>query len=200
MNMTTTRLSPKKREARVQVAKDVLAQIQRRRFLATRGIYVGSLFNKNGDEVGCPNDLCEKPTNKVLRGKSCEVCAIGSLVVARALRAKDTIDVGALDGMRDPLGDLFTDDELGTIEGAFEGSCAGGYRWDFIRDADENLKTIMRNIVRNKGKFKPEEMPGASFSGEKSGFEEDDDYDDGQTYSDDTYSDHNYECTDGLRT
>lgn len=156
------------RKLAVAIAKDVLKQLRARRYLAQPGVYLEA----DGAKVKGGDDL-----RKVLpKIKKCHVCAIGAAFLSY-VRLKDGVKVVAADGwpagsrppafvhpegshtlfsgrasaMRDLLVQAFDRDMLSDIESAFESN------WGGYRTAGNRLRAIMLNIIRNKGKFEPDQ-------------------------------------------
>jgi hypothetical protein len=161
------------------VARDVIQQIEAKRFIAEQGTYLSvtglkaiNLFEKAHEEND--DDALETPLDSVLaKAESCHVCGIGSLFVA-AVERGDACTLGDMSGhndddyLREYLGDFFSDQQLFLIEAAFEGHTVndapdGVKSWDTsnatnyvrgIHNENERLLAIMRNIVKN-GEFDP---------------------------------------------
>ncbi len=160
-----------KAEKRVEIAKDVLAQLRAEKIVASQGTYCFLDADIQGTE-----ELREE-----VKGARCEVCALGALFMGD-IRKNDKckgVDVGLglePDGfvnhyideraMRDRLGKLFSVKQTALIECAFEKgidptnslseneyatATAFGNRYE---DSSERLRVIMRNIIRNDGQFK----------------------------------------------
>lgn len=140
--------------------------------------YMDGLIDKFLDDP--KNDCCEFTefhakdfTSKV---NKCKVCALGSIFVSAAnlydnivLDTRDPSDV--FDSIKtSPLTKYFSADELLMIESSYEGqdgACfddlnikeaglANAYYISFKNDKDR-LAAIMKNIIRNKGYFKPDQ-------------------------------------------
>lgn len=175
MNQLTKRididsLSPA--QARVVIAKDVLAATRAKKFIPTNGTYcaIGKIDVKVGKGL--------RPALKKM--KDCRVCALGAMFIAKVARFNDfTVsanDISGLpwdsedfetsrDAITDTLGRYFDSEQMTLIENAFE-SC--GYYADDdgsrsralkfccqLKTAKERLTCIMRNIIINKGTFVP---------------------------------------------
>ena len=124
-------------DPRVVVARDVIQQLNEKRLVARKGIYMRIPDFADSDDRWRPGRrygdmfLAEIPreesVKKVLAGKTCEVCAIGALFVARVDQVNG-VTVGAMNRdanndrfMRHFLGTMFSRDQLSLIELAFEG-------------------------------------------------------------------------------
>lgn len=166
-----------KAEQRVLIAKDVIAQINIGKYKANTGNYIQDLKVSNS----ILNKDARKHINEI---KSCEVCALGGCLIS-AVKFKNTLTVNQLKDLHDVLNDrispqgklitsVFTKKQLQMIETAFEkgfslwadainddnyltgdvyDKCTEfGYKYDKDKD---RLLAIMKNIVTNKGTFKP---------------------------------------------
>ncbi len=151
-----------KAEKRVQLAKDVIKQIGAKKFIPTRGAYLENSNSDLNSDIFSEKDY-GKQVNELLKNKKCKVCALGSAFVAGVLRANDMVcdtTYVAEGTMRDYLHKYFgfNISELFDIECAFEGFLADGEIQNFYvnyPNKKENLLAIMKNIIKNKGKFKP---------------------------------------------
>lgn len=164
-------------DARVAIAKDVIETLEIGRMKATAGTYY-----ELDEWIEGANESFETAALSVRkRGNTeCRVCAIGAAAVC-AVGLYDEApelelnwqtswsahDVNSWD-MRNVLARWFTRKQLDLIECAFEGDddfTAGGSSQDArdraIRfgerseDDRDRLVSIMQNIVRNKGSFRP---------------------------------------------
>jgi len=161
-----------KPELRVEIAKDVLKHIKANSFIPEAMTYF---------EVKSKHKYVGRQLKDILpKIKECRVCAIGGMFYSYVMRHNNyEIDV---DGVRcvDPdenrkLMSMFTTKQLELIEGAFEMSgfvSKGDYSRktiDRARNYRERLNLckgvkgndekalihIMKNIIKNKGTFKP---------------------------------------------
>jgi len=160
-------------EKRVAIAKDVLAQIKAKRFEARCGIYVSGKA-----EPGSTKEPFAAAPKEI---KKCNVCALGSLFMAKGDLVPNTLDrLEIYDGFigserpAEQLGAYFSQDQLDLIESAFEGADYSHdgtsyreivvdrfYGWEASQeDQNELLKCIMANIVRNRGTFVIEDTRG----------------------------------------
>ncbi len=185
-NVAFEKMSPA--EKRVQIARDVIAQLNSKRLIATTGLWLdavnGSLFKDK--------DIKSNPEVKELlsKVKQCQGCALGGMFMCAVERANklkfsqlqcgkdfdpkyhsiDNEDIHA-DDTFSYMERFFTKNQLNLIEIAFEqGSGATSYdevsnfdeACDFayeIDDAGTRMRLIMENIVLNKGVFKPKQKP-----------------------------------------
>lgn len=85
-----------KAEKRVQIARDVLAQLKTGYLKAKPGVYLESRgLNKLTDYYGCilnPGDAASEMKDILDKDKSCTVCGIGSLFVC-AVRRLDNLKI-----------------------------------------------------------------------------------------------------------
>lgn len=135
-------------EKRVQIAKDVLAQLALKKLIPEQGTYVESS-----------------------NGESCTACALGALFACTAVRVgnKELIEEASnywgFDQIREQLTPLFSEQQLGKIECAFEGWGAddseeyGSLMTEAYNDGISSprvrMERIMRNIIANNGTFVP---------------------------------------------
>lgn len=156
-----------KLEKRIVLAKDVIAQIEAKRYTARLGTYLDIRDKK-----------VERYTEDSLLDKSkigeknivCEVCAIGSLFVSNAILSNKKLTDDD-DKMLSSLRNIFSKKEMRTLEYLFEGrdiddmfeakthkniqikKDIAKYRVG-QRGAEQRLVNIMQNIIDNKGNFK----------------------------------------------
>lgn len=170
-NEAFEKLSPAKK--RVAIAKDVIAQLQTKKFKAEQGVYVR--LDKELTERELKKDASEILT----AAKECTVCGIGGLFVSAVCKADklpvqealDAYDYSRsetnFDGEKayEYLEQFFDEQTLRNIETAFEQRDDFGGEWgadefaEEVEDDDDRLRLIMENIVVNKGKFKVENKP-----------------------------------------
>lgn len=163
-------------EKRVQIARDVIAQLAAKRLIATTGTWLA-----NGDEgdLFTKEDVHKNPElQKILkRQKECTGCALGGMFMCAVERA-DELRLGDLDRdsrdyrqMQDGsvfkyMEKFFSREQLDEIEAAFEqgegfvddSNVASGWLSE-VDDANERMRLIMENIVANKGKFNISKSP-----------------------------------------
>lgn len=139
-------------EKRVALAKDVLAQLELKKFSACSGTYILVQDQNTENEV-------------------CNVCALGSLVMS--LVDGEAVDENGYEAVGCAAildqNDLWTWRESDMIEAAFEGWQLDYYnpetgdlekQYVFSRHSQKSttrLRVLMENIVRNSGNFNPEE-------------------------------------------
>lgn len=162
-------------EARVVVAKDVLAELDAKTMRGERGVYV-DLFNGIRDLELIGADLRE-----YIGLKPCRVCAVGAAAVAFVRR----FDGVKIDGTEDDDGDtiaetpeahevanaIFPEHMRALMESAFEvdtwfaksatgdaelAGRAADFGCDFGEgEEDAALRAIFQNIIDNGGEFRP---------------------------------------------
>lgn len=148
---------------RVRIAKDVIKLLKSKHIEATHGTYIA--LGRSGGEYPDPLKQLDQVIEQNKGRSNCQVCAIGALLVADVmLRDKMMVkDIGSGSGLKQRLRRHFGLGQLGLIESAFEGSMMG-YSHDCYKAIDfgrqhkrglNRLKAIMRNIIRNRGNFKP---------------------------------------------
>lgn len=147
-----------KAAVRVEIAKDVIAQVKAKRFRVRTGRYIvgDAAFD---EQFGCG-------VNKPVRPPAqCQVCAIGGMFVAaldrfNELYMRDVSDSEPNeDNMRGYLSRWFEYDQLQAIEAAFEmwdvgNPAEGGFGRRYDLSADR-LVAICENIITNAGSFAP---------------------------------------------
>jgi hypothetical protein len=173
-----------KAQKRVMIAKDVIKQINEKKFWATRGDWATVRIDK---ELSKETQACSVLENK---DTECSCCALGAMMLSE-IRHMDKITIKDLDldvyfgettfrvdhgAKGDRLGLYFSEDQIRLIEMAFEfgrgnyyplisrpdeqraKDFAFGLGRDYeVADDQENyrLVAIMENIIENKGTFKP---------------------------------------------
>lgn len=172
MNLETfNKLS--KAKAAVQIATDVLKQLKARRLIASSGYLCFEGISRN---YGAHNNR-NKQMQELVAGKRCEVCGIGALFVA-AVDIADDITLGqywsegSQESIRRYLVQWFDARDIQHVERAYEG-------WDNYADVtaliprSQRLELIMKNIVRNEGRFEgaeflatAEELADPEFAGD----------------------------------
>lgn len=142
-------------QKKVELAKDVILQINSGFFNVTRGTFFSKQSSIKSEDLG--EDL--------LLGTQCTVCAKGALFAADIMKKgncsndKFKVDKGNAD-VYNRLGGIFTKAELDEIEVAFEMWIGHGYsdayHFGTLYDSSaERLEAIMQNIIDNEGTFKP---------------------------------------------
>lgn len=158
-----------KAEKRVQIAKDVLLQIEAKRIKPQAGVYIQAKVKNTfafGKEWDDPIINEKEQVQDTLKNATCDACALGSMFICAVdrhdrLRIKNLntfavsaypkdknaeIELGGSD-MYDYLSKFFSSDQLVAIEDAFEGD------YKDISSDKKRLKAIMNNIIKNNGKF-----------------------------------------------
>lgn len=158
-----------KAEIRVAIAKDVIASLNK--IIPTNGIYFGIDYRFDRTQ------LTKKKNSKVLAEKlkkNCEVCALGACFIS-AVKLTNEWDFSGLRfsggypklTLEAKLLDYFTQEQLELIECAFERCSSFGHNLEYekaanaasfkenIEDPTERLEAIMKNIISNKGSFRP---------------------------------------------
>lgn len=144
---------------RVQIANDVLAQLDKKAFRARGGAYVCTDDGVTADEVdrwSANVDVREKALDITKRSRKCEVCAKGSLVIASFIRYDGILSEYANYGdcwhlnTSDICVRLFGMQQACRIEAYFESFWLTRYKNPTLR-----LRRIMENIIENKGVFSP---------------------------------------------
>lgn len=168
---------------RIAIAKDVIAQMNSKKYHPRGGIYIDLYLEKNNCEFEGV-----KPLHEVVKAtQMCDVCAIGAMCLSAAT-VFDGVEWNGQqsrywgsDGceqdsnIRKVLHQFFDEQQLALIEAAFEGDSRHP-EWinDFVSDDDletcyrfadehwghqERLQLIMQNIINNDGEFRPELLP-----------------------------------------
>ena len=155
-----------KAEQRVEIANDVLKHIK-----------TGKIIAQHGDfwQPETPWEFCNKPLKETLQKvKECKVCAIGSVFYSYVMRHnKYVIDSDGIYCISETdilnTATMFSENQLRLIEAAFEkkdfsfgvlslskSDTAIAYKLkNGLQKDEETLIHIMKNIIRNKGTFKP---------------------------------------------
>ena len=140
-------------ERAVAVAKDVIAQLKRKAFVATPNTY---LFHDGDISHLMPEDDLRAHLAEL---GNCKVCAKGAIFLC-SVRLFDQVTVGNNDSLYNSrvVWDLFGDD-ANSIEYAFE-----GWNDDYTPerefyaahpDPKRRLIAIMQNIIEHDGRFVP---------------------------------------------
>jgi hypothetical protein len=171
----------KKAEMRVAIAKDVIAQIKAKKYNPTQGSWVDGVDGPDYVDWLFENaTTCEVDVQVYTKSiKKCNVCALGSLFVSAVNKYNNvygtykTVSLPSIFDFREtnnrsPLLRYFTIKQIRLIEYTFEGGM-GAVCFDddhpmvnkayafYSRypDSKDRLLAIMKNIVENKGTFKP---------------------------------------------
>lgn len=160
-----------KAQRRVMVARDVIKQLDMKRYVGMRGVYVHAAQGIDDQPIDVL--LPAQPIAK--RIKRCEVCALGAIFVSYARKLNEVeATIGGRRGLhfdqhRGPMYDLFTGPMLSNIEAAFEGWLVSGVLGkrpdttfvalrERVPDDSERLRMIMQNIIDNDGTFVPADL------------------------------------------
>ena len=156
-----------KLEKRVVLAKDVIAQIEAKRYTARLGTYL-DIRDKKVERYTERSSLDKTKIGE--KNVVCEVCAIGSLFVSNAILSNKKLTDDD-DKMLSSLRSIFSKKDMRTLEYLFEGrdiddmfeaktpkniqikKDIAKYRVG-QRGAEQRLVNIMQNIIDNKGNFK----------------------------------------------
>lgn len=172
-----------KPEKRVAIAKDVLQQIKIGKYIAETGSYIGGIKFIGGEYISdMENEDIQKNFKKI---RKCEVCAMGACLmsVTKFANKLEFGDIGSSitelnnDKVKRLFASIFSPSQLLMIERAFEGDSGGTTvgcdvfdldEYDFEKqiekcdefyksyfEQEERLVAIMKNIIKNKGTFKP---------------------------------------------
>ena len=141
-----------KAQLRIEIAKDVLKHIKANKIIAKTGVYFHAKAEKAHYDEQLQDVLPEL--------KQCMVCALGGLFYGYVKRHNNyTIDDSGTTIIVDSwsmsnLMTMFSQTQLLKIECAFEHTT--DYRDKHnLEDDDKALARIMKNIISNKGTFKP---------------------------------------------
>jgi len=165
-------------EQRVLIARDVLAQVKKEKFFPRRGSYIKHL-TIGGNEC----DITTNRRNSVQKHFdeiTCYCCALGACLLSATkyknkLEFQDVCNLAASQSPWDLLRGIFPSKQLNMIEYAFEAERSGtrvgenrfnNYLEDGIKEAcidfgrnyaepEDRMIAIMKNIIKNKGEFKP---------------------------------------------
>jgi len=162
----------KKAKERVAIAKDAMAWAKLGALIPITMAYVNPIDGKIGNELRENTDYSKVQARDVVVG-TCEVCALGGLLMAKAVRYDNVLASELLDTPHTKLSEHFSLDQLKLIEYAFEGWRDGGVRADgngmsygqphpwyhAFPDTMDRFLAIMQNIIRNKGEFVLTDLP-----------------------------------------
>jgi hypothetical protein len=171
-----------KAEMRIAIAKDVIAQIKAKKYNPTNGVWVVSDCGQEYDDwLLTAASSCEVDVQVYTKNiNKCNVCALGSLFVSAVNKYNNvygtfdsvsTYEVFSSIGTEEkksPLLRYFSSSQLQLIEFTFEGGMGAFYFYDNSSTAErayafyeqypddkDRLIAIMKNIIKNKGIFKP---------------------------------------------
>lgn len=170
--------SSSKSSQAISLAKDVIAQINCGKIKPEAGVYL-DLVGEDNYHTNSFEPVKNIELQAIIKDPvvSCEACAIGSMFTCDILknnnfkvRTSELNDVDNDTKMRCRLRKIFTSQQLHLIEMAFE---AGNYNYMIFRGVTvsdkeaayafgkkyrsdkKRLIAIMKNIIKNKGVFKP---------------------------------------------
>jgi hypothetical protein len=145
----------------VAIARDVVAQIKAKKYSAMPGTY----FDFHSEDVTWDWKALQKLLSPK-RAPVCEVCAVGAAFASCARLGDDTFD----SNYHEKLLDSFDARSIVLMECAFEQHDLLSFPTnastleertkamnfgDEHDDADERLVAIFKNVIKNKGEFKP---------------------------------------------
>ena len=148
-------------ERRVAICEDVIQQLDVGRYIA-HGVYLR--VPNGGDE------LVETRDNPI-SNKTCYLCGKGAMFVSKVSKfngvepfvPNNTHPWDMVEG----VSDAFSKDQINDIERLFEcffssrnllGNYSNWLDWS-TKSRDERLRIICQNIIDNKGKLKPKQLP-----------------------------------------
>lgn len=177
----------KRWQKRVAIAKDVIKQLDAKKFLAKQKVYVEIFKTKKAYKEGFDlfDNAFDQANCAIEEGKlGCTVCAKGAIFMSHIMKTNHcTVDQlnhnSDYDDIMRRLRTLFERKQLNLIECAFERSSR--FYFNTEEDGAETLRTsettkiaikgskfgrkynttdkrmrgIMKNIIKNKGEFKP---------------------------------------------
>lgn len=162
---------------RVAIAKDVILKIKSNRYKSEQGTYLNICSTDKGNEK---SNIWQMQANTAVKNELavCNVCAKGALFMSHIMKTNHCSLLDADSASESEYVDrltMFTQGQLDTIECAFERGIVfdrEGILKDRFGDttelgerakifcplfdsANERLIKIMKNIIKNKGKFLP---------------------------------------------
>lgn len=167
------------RDKRVAIAHDVIAYIKCGKLVAQRRVYIGIVPNAL---VATPDDPHYETSHfdgPTMNGHACICCGVGAIFAAAAERklvdlrydpSSKSSAAPAVMTIRNRLRPYFSNAQLGLIESAFEMSISFALNTSVTRaeakravrlgdryscDSRARMLAIMRNIIRNRGTFRP---------------------------------------------
>lgn len=178
-----------KKEQRIQIASDVIAQLKAKRFRAKQRVYAKldkSAYARRSqleDEAGWGGDVSAQEI--VRAAKSCAVCARGGIVLAAIDRFNDlqvgpstrsiegVAECGGEEGDEEYINRWFTPGQLREMEAAFEGwkpqedddqwgysGYGDGRPWrKAYPNATDRMDAVMRGLIAGDGKFDITRIP-----------------------------------------
>ncbi len=165
--------SMSKSEQRTEIAKDVIASLNSKKYIAKRGTYVELFDKKKKTNESENNGISLTRDNLNKESTVCHVCAIGSVFTSFAQKTKSPL-TSESNSMLRSMNSIFSETEMRILEMLFEGSFIDDqlfkeleleqrniikiYGSQFKKlnkgGADKRLRAIMDNIIKNKGNFK----------------------------------------------
>lgn len=163
-------------QRKVEIAKDVIANIHAKQLNVGMGSYVYPYKIDTEDLEVLQKYLPSQQIAQIMK-PNCTVCARGSMMICKIAKFNDydlkDIDLHRVEDSHttEALKDAFTDEELYCIECCFElwdeyNQCYNRGKgpvsndvinnWAKIKDSTDRLLAIMQNIIDHKGVFKPE--------------------------------------------
>ncbi len=149
-----------KTQQRVELAKDVIRQVEAGLFKPTHGIYFRGKKGRLATDRHCDTpEITERDVKEIINlpEQQCYCCAKGALVLSY-VKNFNGVKSGDLDEDLAPLRNIFGDNFWDRIEGIFE--------WDNpIQDsgkesATKELSLVMKEIIRTNGRaFKEIKSP-----------------------------------------
>jgi hypothetical protein len=155
------------------IAKDVILQLENKKYIAASGTYFRPSYNEYTNKGKDLQSILNKPST------TCNVCALGG-VFASCVRITDDVKIDAVGTysndrtMRFKLQQegIFSEKQLACIEAAFEewdNNLRYKFRYTLMYRTRKGLKntygidkdkeamiSIMKNIISNKGSFRPD--------------------------------------------
>lgn len=163
-----------KAEQRVLIARDVLTEIKAEKYIPKTGSYIKEMKVKGFIPYGA--NSIQKHFDEI----TCNCCALGACLLSTTkfknkLEFNDVSYITSSDSQWGLLNDTFSGEQLTMIEYAFEkehsGTRVGESRFrNFLdkgtenacvefgcrfSDSSDRMIAIMKNIIKNKGEFKP---------------------------------------------
>lgn len=147
-------------ERRVAIAKDVIKHIKAQQ-LRVRGGYGYCVHDDHS--AGLVRAFSKGKTDREsvdrLKGE-CTVCARGAMMLCKVAKFNH-YDMHNLSYISqhmttEALQDAFSENQLNSIEAAFECNGDGDSWYELIENDEDRLLAIMQNIVDHNGTFKPQ--------------------------------------------
>jgi hypothetical protein len=156
---------------RVAIAKDAMAWEKAGALEIITQHYLQS--SETGSSFTIPPEDHDKQARDLVLGK-CQVCALGGLLLAKAVRFDAVTGLDIRNCKVSRLTDHFSNEQINEIEAAFEGKSypgvTGCYPSDSIGPVSNSFwkekypndsarfRAIMQNIISNKGTFCPDKV------------------------------------------